>query len=147
VNTNIPQSYDTRGLRIGVIAVLAVAVLAGAAFWFGTGLRADTSQSVARSPLGSSLTAVRASRVDDYYGRLLSSSAAVAAAALAKSRLDDYYGRLNNSAAAAASSGQAARASNPSEDYYFRWNRSGATDRLASQPEGLLEDYYFRMNR
>jgi hypothetical protein len=93
----------------------------GAAYFFGTGLRADTaksvaaspigsslsnvreSSSVAASPLGSSLTAVRESRLDDYYGRFTNSSAAANSAslvALAKSR-SDFYADLNNSATAA----------------------------------------------
>ena len=56
------QFLGTRGYRIGVLAVLAVVVLAAAAFFFGTGLRADTVASVAPSPLGSSLTNVRESQ-------------------------------------------------------------------------------------
>jgi hypothetical protein len=51
--------YDTRGFRIAVIAAAAVVVLVGAAYWFGTGLQADTSASVAPSPLGSSIANVR----------------------------------------------------------------------------------------
>jgi hypothetical protein len=53
--------FNTRELRTIVIAFLAVAALAGAAYWFGTGLSADTVASVAPSPLGSSLTNVRES--------------------------------------------------------------------------------------
>ena len=51
--------YDTRGFRIAVIAAAAVVVLVGAAYWFGTGLQADTAASVAPSPLGSSIANVR----------------------------------------------------------------------------------------
>jgi hypothetical protein len=59
VNTQSHSILDRREFRIGVSVVIAVAVLAGAAFWFGSGLKADTSASVAPSPIGSSLTAVR----------------------------------------------------------------------------------------
>jgi hypothetical protein len=51
--------FDSRGFRFAVIAFAAVVVLAVAAFLFGTGLQADTSTSVAPSPLGSSIANVR----------------------------------------------------------------------------------------
>jgi hypothetical protein len=103
MNMQQQRVYGTRGFRIGVIAALAVVVMAVAAYWFGTGLRADTTQSVARSPLGSSLTAVRESRSEDYVGRLINSSSAsrsASLAALANSR-SNFYGDLNVAAAAA----------------------------------------------
>jgi hypothetical protein len=118
--------FSTREFRIGVIAALAVVVLAGAAFLFGTGLRADTAQSVARSPLGSSLTAIRESRLDDYYGRLSNSSAAARSASPADSRLEDYYGRLSNSSATARS---ASPADSRLDDYYGRWSTWAAPGR------------------
>ena len=93
-----------------MIALAAVAVLALAAYFFGTGLLADTSASVAPSPIGSSLTAVRESISKDYVERLSDSSAAARSAslaALAKSR-SDFYAELNNSAAAATSGSSAA---------------------------------------
>jgi len=102
VNNQSQRFFSTREFRIGVIAALAVVVLAFAAYLFGTGLRADTTQSVARSPLGSSLTAVRESRLDDYFGRMRNSPAAARSAslaALADSR-SNFYADLNNSSAA-----------------------------------------------
>jgi hypothetical protein len=144
MNTNLEQSSDTRGLRIGVITLLAVAVLAGAAFWFGTRLQADTSQSVARSPLGSSLTAIRESRLDDYYGRMSILAAAVRSASPAASRLEDYYGRLSNrSAAVTAASLVASRL----DDYYGRLSSSSAAARSASLAASRLDDYYARMSK
>jgi hypothetical protein len=152
VSTNVQGFYDMRGFRIGVIAILAVAVLAGAAFWFGTGLRADTSQSVARSPLGSSLTAVResqsvarsplgssltAAREIQSVARspLGSSLTAVrvsrvntSSAAASASRLDDYFGRLSNSSAAASASRL--------DDYFGRLKPATVDSRL--------DDYYGR---
>jgi hypothetical protein len=99
MNAQNQHFVNTQGFRISVIAFLAVVALAGAAFWFGTGLRADTAPSVAPSPLGSSLTAVRESRSEDYVGRLMNSSAAAGA-----SRLGDRYDRMNSSSAAAGAS-------------------------------------------
>jgi hypothetical protein len=99
MNSQKQRFFDTRGFRISVIAVLAAAVLVGAAFRFGTGLRADTAPSVAPSPLGSSLTAVRESSSPDYVGRLMNSSAAAGA-----SQLGDRYDRMNSSSAAAGAS-------------------------------------------
>jgi hypothetical protein len=61
MNTQGQQFIGTRGFRIGVLAVLAVVVLVGAAYFFGTGLLADTSASISPSPLGSSLTANKGS--------------------------------------------------------------------------------------
>jgi hypothetical protein len=127
MNLQTQQFFDSRRFRIGVIAVLAVAVLALAAYWFGTGLQADTKNSVAASPLGSSLTAVRESRSDDYYGRLVKSSAAARSASLAGSRLDDYYGRMSKPAAV----------DSRLDDYYGRMSRPATAD-------SRLEDYYGR---
>jgi hypothetical protein len=119
MNTQVQRLFDTRGFRIGVIAALAVAVLALAAYWFGTGLMADSSASVAPSPLGSSLTNVRESRSEDYVGRLINSSAAARSSsadyasfglpvfsAVARSSSADYasFGLLVFSAAARSSS-------------------------------------------
>ena len=84
MNMQGQRFFDTRWFRIMVIAVAAVAVLALAAYWFGTGLRADTSASVAPSPPGSSLTAVRESVSEDYVERLFKASTA------AKSSAADY---------------------------------------------------------
>ena len=59
MNTQGQQFFDSRTLQIAILAALAAALMVGAAFFFGTGLYADTQQSVAPSPIGSSLTAVR----------------------------------------------------------------------------------------
>jgi hypothetical protein len=136
MNTQTRGFSNTRGFRIGLLAVLAVAALAAGAFWYGTGLQADTAQSVARSPLGSSLTAIRESRLDDYYGRLGASSAAVASASPAASRLDDYFGRLSASSAAVTS---ASPASSRLDDYFGRLSASSVTD-------SRLDDYYGRQS-
>jgi hypothetical protein len=123
--------FDTRGVRIAMIAVAAVIALAVAAYFFGTGLRADTAASVAHSPLGSSLTAVRESISKDYVGRLINASAAARAAslaALAKSRAD-FYADLNNSAAAPRAASSAA---SQFADRYDRMNSSSAAARAAS---------------
>ena len=61
MNTQGQQFFDSRTLQIAILAALAAALMVGAAFFFGTGLYADTQQSVAPSPIGSSLTAVRGS--------------------------------------------------------------------------------------
>jgi hypothetical protein len=61
VITQRQQFTNTQRFRSIVIVLLAVVALAGAAFFFGTGLRADTSASLAPSPLGSSLTVDRGS--------------------------------------------------------------------------------------
>ena len=95
--------FSTREFRIAVIAIAAVAALAVGAYLFGSGLQADTSASVAPSPLGSSLTAVRESPSLDYVGRLISASEAsraAALAALAKSGAD-FHADQSNAAAAA----------------------------------------------
>jgi hypothetical protein len=105
---------DTRTFRIAVIAVAAVAVLAIAAYLFGTNLRADTSASVAPSPLGSSLTVVReapaaapsalgASSLDARGARTnLSAARAASLAALEKSRADFHADQSNSARAAVA---------------------------------------------
>jgi hypothetical protein len=113
------QFTNTRGFWSIVIALLAVVALAGAAFFFGNGLRADTAQSVAPSPLGSSLANVRGSQSVDYVGRLINSSAAarsVAASplgssltAVRQSRFEDRYDRMNTSSAAVTSASSADR--------------------------------------
>jgi hypothetical protein len=99
------QFTNTQAIWILVIALLTAVALFGGAFFFGTALSADTVESVAPSPLGSSLTAVRESISKDYVERLRNSSAAARSAslaALAKSRAD-FDAELNNSAAAATS--------------------------------------------
>jgi hypothetical protein len=100
MNTHSQPFLDARALRIVVIAVAAATLLVIAAYLFGTGLQADTGRSVAASPLGSSLTAIRESRLDDYYGRYSNLASAVKITALAGSRLDDYFARLNSPAPA-----------------------------------------------
>jgi len=64
VDNQRQRSFGARGFRVAVSAVAAVVVLAGGAYLFGSRLRADSSASVARSPLGSSLVVVPASRAD-----------------------------------------------------------------------------------
>jgi hypothetical protein len=138
--------FDTRGFRIAVIAVAAAVVLGVAAYFFGTGLRADTSASVAPSPLGSSLTAVRERSSEDYVGRLINASAAAretSLAALAKSR-SEFYAELNNSAAA---SRAASAAAGRFADRYDRMNSSSAAARAASlSAASRFADRYDRMN-
>jgi hypothetical protein len=120
-NMNIQERMiDKRTFRIAVIAVAAAVLLAAAAYLFGTGLRADTSASVAPSPLGSSLTDVRQARVPapvalsasslDARGArtIVSAAKAASLAALAKSR-SDFYGDLNAAAAASRWASVAAR--------------------------------------
>ena len=110
MNVQGQRLFDTRGFRIAAIAVAAAVVLGVAAYFFGTGLQADTSASVAPSPLGSSLTAVRESSSVDYVGRLINASEAAKAAslaALAESR-SDFYADLSNSAAASRAASAAA---------------------------------------
>jgi predicted negative regulator of RcsB-dependent stress response len=137
VNTQQQRFIDTRGFRLVVLAALAVALMVGAAYWFGTRLQADTSASVARSPLGSSLTAIRESRLDDYYGRYSAAAAAVRLTVLAGSRLDDYYARFSDASTAAK---LAAMAGSRLDDYYGRLFQTATAD-------NRTEDYYFRMNR
>jgi hypothetical protein len=106
MNAQGEQFFSSREFRIGVLAALAVIVLVGAAYFFGTGLRADTPASVAPSPIGSSLSVVPASRSEDYVGRLINSAAtsrAASLAALAQSR-SDFYADLNRSSASLAPS-------------------------------------------
>ena len=138
--------FGTRDFRIAVIAVASVAVLAVAAYFFGTGLQADTAASIAPSPLGSSLTAVRESSSEDYVGRLINASEAARAAslaALAKSRAD-FYADLNNSAAAS----RAASAASRFADRYDRMDSSSAAAReaaLASLAKSRA-DFYADLN-
>jgi hypothetical protein len=158
VNNQKQRFFDTRGFRISVIAVLAVALLAGAAFRFGTGLRADTTRSVAPSPLGSSLTAVRESGSEDYVGRLTNSSAAVRSASLAaleKSR-SDFYADLNRASAAARArrlgdrydrmnSSSAAAGASQLGDRYDHMNSSSDAARSAA-PESSRSDFNSVLN-
>jgi hypothetical protein len=112
-NMNMQERMnDKRTFRIAVTAVAAAVLLAAAAYLFGAGLRADTSASVAPSPLGSSLTAVREARavepsalgvnsLDSRGARtILSAARAAALAALEKSR-SDFYADQNATAEAA----------------------------------------------
>lgn len=88
INSMRRPFFNTQGFRIGALAVLAVALLAGGAFWFGPGLRADTAVSVAPASLRSSLTNVRESQSVDYVGRLINSAAAVRSASAGLSNLE-----------------------------------------------------------
>ena len=137
--------FDTRGFRIAVIAAAAVVVLVGAAYWFGTGLQADTSASVAPSPLGSSIANVREvqSVAPSPLGSSLtavrgidSATAAKAAslAALAKSR-SDFYAELNASAAGAARATSLAGLAKSRSDFYAELNASAAAARGALMAE------------
>jgi hypothetical protein len=151
------QFTNTQGFRSIVIALLAVVALAGAAFFFGTGLRADTAQSVAPSPLGSSLTNVRGSQSVDYVGRLINSSAAarsVAPSPLGSSLTNvrgsqsvDYVGRLINSSAAARSVAASPLGSSLTN---VRGSQSVARSPLGSSltavRQSRFEDRYDRMN-
>ena len=124
MNMQEQRLFDTRGFRIAAIAVAAAVVLGVAAYFFGTGLRADTSASVAPSPLGSSLTAIRERSSEDYVGRLINAAAAAretSLAALTKSR-SDFHAELNSSAAAS----RAASAAGRFADRYDRMNSSSA---------------------
>jgi hypothetical protein len=134
------QFTNTQGFRSIVIALLAVVALAGAAFFFGTGLRADTAQSVAPSPLGSSLTNVRGSQSVDYVGRLINSSAAarsVAASPLGSS-LTNVRGSQSVARSPLGSSLTAVRQSR-FEDRYDRMNTSSAAVTSASAGLSNLE--------
>lgn len=132
MSTQAQQFFGTRGFRVAAITIAAVGALALAAYWFGTGLRADTPASVAASPAGSSLTAARESRLDDYYGRFSSMIAAAKAASLAAaSRLDDYYGRLSNSSAAATSASLAALAQSRA-DFHAEQSAAAAASRAVA---------------
>ena len=126
MNTQTQRFFDTREFRIGVIAMFAVAALAAGAFLYGTGLRADTAKSVSPSTLGSTLTSVRESRLDDYYGRMAILSAAVRSASPAASRLDDYFARVSASSAAVRSASPAA---SRLDDYFARVSASSAAGR------------------
>ena len=101
MNIQGQQHFNTRWLQIGLLAVLAVALMVAAAFWFGTGLRADTAQSVAPSPLGSSLTAVRLSQ------SVARSPLGSSLTNVRESISPDYVERLRNSGAAARSASPA----------------------------------------
>jgi hypothetical protein len=137
---------DNRTFRIAVIAVAAAVLLAVAAYLYGAGLRADTSASVAPSPLGSSLTAVREARAvapsalgaysTDARGArtILSAARAAALAALAKSR-SDFYADLNNSAAASRWAAVAAHDVSLAR-FYGAVNATNAAA-AASSPAGL----------
>jgi hypothetical protein len=135
------QFTSTEAVWILVIALLTAVALFGGAFFFGTVLSADTVESVAPSPLGSSLTNVRESMPADYGERLFNSSAAAKSAslaALAKSR-SDFYAELNNSAAAATSGSSAA---SRFADRYDRMSTSSAA--AASASAGLSNLEYAR---
>ena len=120
MNTEGQLFFGTREFRISMIAIAAVALLALAAFLFGTGLRADTSASVAPSPLGSSLTAVRERTSEDFVERLRNSAEAAkwASVAARDRELADFYLAVNATNAKAAAS--------RFEDRYDRMNSSPA---------------------
>ena len=150
MNTQGQQFFNKRMFQIAVLAALALALMIGAAYFFGTGTRADTEQSVAASPIGSSLTAVRenARSLADYASFGLTAAVDVRPASLAavgESRLEDYYFRMAKSAAASpAKSGAYFYGDLTAYDL----NPSAAADRsasLAAVGESRLEDYYFRM--
>jgi hypothetical protein len=152
MNTQEKHFFNTQGFRIGLIALLAVALMAGAAFWFGTGLRAETEQSVAASPPGSSLTAIRESRLDDYYGRFSNSSAAARSAslaALAKTR-SDFYGDLNAAAAASRWAAVAARDDSLALFYIALKGTNAAADASRSASQAALASsragFYAQLN-
>jgi hypothetical protein len=136
MNTQGQNLWSTRWFQAALLAALAVALLVGAAYWFGTALQADTSASVSPSPLGSSLTAIRESRLDDYYGRFSAAAAAVRLTVLAGNRLDDYYARFSDASTTAK---LAAMAGSRLDDYYGRLFPTATTD-------SRTEDYYFRMS-
>jgi hypothetical protein len=143
VNTQEQHFFNTQGFRIAMFALAAVALLAVGAFWFGTGLRADTSPSVAPSPLGSSLTAVRSRESLDYVGRLANSSAAGTSASPQLSRSEDYVGRLANSSAGGTS---ASPQLSPSEDHGERLSNSTAAFTSASAQPSPSEDHGERLS-
>jgi hypothetical protein len=141
MNTQGQQFFSTRVFQIAALAALALALMVGAAYFFGTRLSADTEQSVAPSPLGSSLSNVRGSQsvAPSPLGSSLTNfreSSSVGRSPLGSSltavreRLsEDYIGRLINSSAAATS---AARAASRFADRYDRMSSSSATARSAS---------------
>jgi hypothetical protein len=141
MNTTTQELFGTRGFRIAVIAVAAAIVLAAAAYLFGTGLRADTSASVAPSPLGSSLTNVRESLSEDYVDRLMNESTAARAASLAAAgSFADRYDRIDSSSAASEAALRTMIESRGSADYAARaaglWFDIPAVGTMASQPVG-----------
>ena len=98
------RMIDNRTFRIAVIAVAAAVLLAAAAYLFGTGLRADTSASVA--PARSAALAAQAQRRADFYSDLNAAAAASRWASVAAH--DESLARFNiavnaTNAAAAAS--------------------------------------------
>jgi hypothetical protein len=148
---------DSRTFRITAIAVAAAAVLVIAAYLFGTNLRADTQASVAPSPLGSSLTVVRAapvvapsafgaSSLDARGARTtLSAARAAALAELAKSR-SDFYADQNNSAAAARSASLIALAKSRSDFYADQSNSARAVVAPAAVPAvSIRASHYARL--
>jgi hypothetical protein len=100
------RMVESKTFRIAVIAVAAAVLLAAAAYLFGTGLRADTSASVAPSPLGSSLTnsrqsvAVAPASLGASSLEIPSPASVAALAAVGESRSEDFYGRSSASSSA-----------------------------------------------
>jgi hypothetical protein len=127
--TQRQQFTDTHGVWILVIAFLAAVVLFGGAFFFGTVLSADTVESVAPSPLGSSLTNVRESVPADYVERLSNASAVASSASAGLSTAD--YASFGLPAFAAARS--ASPAASRFADRYDRMSSSSVAATSASQ--------------
>jgi hypothetical protein len=123
--TQRQQFTNTQAVWILAIALLAAVALFGGAFFFGTALSADTVESVAPSPLGSSLTAVRETIPDDYVERVRKSAAPA-------SRFEDRYDRMNSSSAAERSASLASAGHSPSADFYDSSSTSPARDSSAS---------------
>ena len=103
------QMIDTRTFRIVVIAVAAAVLLAAAAFILGTGLRADTSVSVA--PVRSASLAALANSRTDFYGDMIAAEAAsrwasVAARDVSLARFFMAVNATNAAADASATPGQ-----------------------------------------
>jgi hypothetical protein len=155
MNTQGQQFFSTRVFQIALLAALALALMVGAAYFFGTRLSAETEQSVAPSPLGSSLSNVRGSQsvAPSPLGSSLTNfreSPSVARSPLGSSlqapreRLsEDYVGRLIRSSAAATS---AVRAASRFADRYDRMSSSSAAATSAVRAASRFADRYDRMS-
>jgi hypothetical protein len=138
------QMIDKRTFRIAAIAVAAVAVLVLAAYLFGTSLRADTSASVAPSPLGSSLTnssqsvAVApsftgASSLDSRGARTILSAERAAAVAAADKDFAIFYNGVNATNAAAAEAARWAAMAAADTDLAIFYGGVNATNAAAAE--------------
>jgi hypothetical protein len=140
INMQGQSFFDTRGFRIAVIAVAALAILALAAYWFGSGLRADTSASVAPSPLGSSLTVDKARTASAAAGFASAGSFSAdyaslglpAAVVVGESRSADVYGSSSAMAWDARLASAAAREESRSADVFGSSSTSSAVASAAS---------------